>query len=127
MTTLGSEPHTWQSAALRVGEELAKDGPPGYYGMSPDQWRSWALHALAARDAENTSLRAQLAADAERLRAAERLVWGEVTFGCDGADHLADEILSLRAQLETQARESLVFVEGLAKAMNGKNEKDLGS
>jgi hypothetical protein len=49
--TLGSSTMTWQRAALRIGEELAKDGPLGYYDMGPDEWLSWALAALAAQEA----------------------------------------------------------------------------
>lgn len=33
----------WRSAALRVGEQLATDGPPGYYEFTPGQWLQWAL------------------------------------------------------------------------------------
>lgn len=39
----------WRNAALRVGEELAADGPEGYYAFSPEQWVQWALSVLHAR------------------------------------------------------------------------------
>lgn len=32
----------WISAAKRLGEMLAKDGPDGYYRFTPDQWLAWA-------------------------------------------------------------------------------------
>jgi hypothetical protein len=38
----------WQSAALRVGEELASSGPDGYYGFTPEQWRNWCLFEFTA-------------------------------------------------------------------------------
>ena len=38
----------WRQVALRVGEELAASGPNGYYDMTPEQWRDWALAALRA-------------------------------------------------------------------------------
>ena len=37
---------TWQSAAQRLGEELASSGPAGYYSMTPEQWLAWSLAAL---------------------------------------------------------------------------------
>jgi hypothetical protein len=37
---------SWQAAALRVGEELSTVGPNGYYGLTPEQWREWALSAI---------------------------------------------------------------------------------
>ena len=43
---LGTKPVTWQSAALRVGEELASVGPDGYYSMTPKEWRDWCLAAI---------------------------------------------------------------------------------
>lgn len=49
----------WRNAALRVGEELAKDGPDGYYAMPPDEWRAWAIEQaqqIAALRAENARL-----------------------------------------------------------------------
>lgn len=49
MNTLGNQPEPdWRQAALRVGEELASTGPPGYYTFSPAQWRDWALACLRA-------------------------------------------------------------------------------
>lgn len=42
-----SEPReSWQQAALRVGEALADAGPEGYYDMTPNEWREWALSAI---------------------------------------------------------------------------------
>jgi len=56
------------------------------------------LLSLRARVAE---LMGAMAADAERLRNAERLVWGEKTWGCDAPEMMADEILELRSDNET--------------------------
>lgn len=54
---------------------------------------------------ECADLRGAMAADDERLRAAERRVWGGgLTYGCDGPEHLADEIERLR-NLESLVRE----------------------
>lgn len=54
---------------------------------------------------ECAELRGAMAADDERLRAAERRVWGGgLTYGCDGPEHLADEIERLR-NLESLVRE----------------------
>lgn len=39
-------------------------------------------------------------ADDERLRDAERRVFGDVTFGCDAAERMADEIEELRYELK---------------------------
>lgn len=36
----------WKEAALRVGEELAPNGPEGYYEMTPEEWLSWALSMI---------------------------------------------------------------------------------
>jgi len=41
--SLGDIPTTWESAAQRLGEELATVGPDGYYNFSPAQWLEWAL------------------------------------------------------------------------------------
>lgn len=38
-------------------------------------------------------------ADDERLREAERRVFGDVTFGCDAPERMADEIEELRMKL----------------------------
>jgi hypothetical protein len=43
---LGTVPATWQSVALRLGEELAAVGPEGYYAMTPREWLTWALQQL---------------------------------------------------------------------------------
>ena len=51
---------------------------------------------LAALDQQQR----EIAAADERLLAAEQRVYGDgLTFGCDAADHLAESILSLRADL----------------------------
>lgn len=39
---LGVGPVTWESAARRLGEMLASDGPNGYGAFTPEQWLSWA-------------------------------------------------------------------------------------
>lgn len=57
--------------------------------------RCQAEDARAERDA----LRAELAADDARLRAAEARVWPDTTWGCDAPEHLAEAILALRAEL----------------------------
>jgi len=53
--TLGSAPVTWQSAAQRLGEELASVGPTGYYDLSPADWLTWALAALRQSPAPDAS------------------------------------------------------------------------
>lgn len=50
----------WRHAAQRVGEELAKDGPEGYYGFTAVEWRQWAMRQLLI-------VRAALKAGAERI------------------------------------------------------------
>lgn len=40
------ESMTWQKAAQRLGEELAKTGPIGYYAFTPEQWLEWAINEL---------------------------------------------------------------------------------
>lgn len=42
----------WQSAAKRVGEDLAPNGPDGYSDFTPEEWREWALTAIAERTAQ---------------------------------------------------------------------------
>jgi hypothetical protein len=42
-SSLGQAPQTWESAAKRLGEELAASGPHDYYAMTPEQWLEWAL------------------------------------------------------------------------------------
>ncbi len=36
----------WRNAALRVGEDLASDGPDGYYNFTARQYLDWALARL---------------------------------------------------------------------------------
>jgi hypothetical protein len=36
----------WRNAALRVGEDLALDGPNGYYSFTASQYLNWALARL---------------------------------------------------------------------------------
>jgi hypothetical protein len=80
--------------------------------MKGEHWEGWIqpedITALRseqhAAEAECLRLRATIAADEARLRAAEARVWPEgLTFGCDAAEHLADEVLSLRDQLAALA------------------------
>lgn len=64
------------------------------HAQEQDEWQ---------RERESTcgqieALRAALAAQDARLRAAEDRVWPGVTFGCDAPDHLAEAILGLRAE-----------------------------
>lgn len=50
--------------------------------------------------AENDKLRGLIDADNGRLLAASKRVWGDTHWwGCDTAEHLADEVLALRAQV----------------------------
>lgn len=46
---IGTPETSWRNAALRLGEELATSGPNGYYGMTPEEWRTWVLQALRDR------------------------------------------------------------------------------
>lgn len=48
LETLNEERFMWQQAALRVGAALASMGPDGYYEFTADEWRTWALAAIAA-------------------------------------------------------------------------------
>lgn len=50
----------WRHAAQRVGEELAPNGPNGYYGFTAVEWRQWAMRQVGI-------LRAGLKAGAERI------------------------------------------------------------
>jgi hypothetical protein len=65
---LGDADVTWESAATRLGEELATVGPEGYYGFTPIEWLNWCLahvetltqqvaQAEQARDAAHAALR----------------------------------------------------------------------
>lgn len=63
---------------------------------------------IAERDAlraENEKLRGAMNADDERLRAAERRVYGEKTWGCDAPEVMAESILGLRAEIERHHRD----------------------
>lgn len=51
--SLGSQPITWQLAALRFGEELSSVGPVGYYTMTPSQWLTWAMSTLPVQSSES--------------------------------------------------------------------------
>ena len=55
-TVLGSDPvcRTWRDAAMRLGEELASDGPVGYYQFTPEQWLTWARETLKGGEAHGT-------------------------------------------------------------------------
>jgi hypothetical protein len=35
----------WHTAAMRLGEHLASDGPNGYGNFTPKQWLEWAQRA----------------------------------------------------------------------------------
>jgi hypothetical protein len=66
--------------------------------------RDEAKARVAQLEADLVLRRGVTAADDERLRAAEVRVFGEgVTWGCDAAEHLADEVEFLREQLESVA------------------------
>lgn len=39
---------TWRDAALCIGEQLAANGPEGYYAFSPSEWFRWCHQQLAA-------------------------------------------------------------------------------
>ena len=68
-----------------------------------DHWKTARQDAIAAGElmqAEIETLRGAMAADDKRLRDAEQRVWPEETWGCDAPDKMADEILSLRQQLD---------------------------
>ena len=43
---LRAEALEWRQVAQRVGEALDSVGPPGYYKLTPSQWREWALAAV---------------------------------------------------------------------------------
>jgi hypothetical protein len=49
--------------------------------------------------AELELVKGAMNADDQRLRDAERRVFGDVTFGCDAPERMADEIEELRIQL----------------------------
>lgn len=62
----------WQQAAYRVGEELGENGPDGYYQMTADQWREWALLQTKRINAER--FRSGISIDsAEYVKALEAL------------------------------------------------------
>jgi len=68
-----------------------------------------ALTAAEARGRQQAEqeLQGVIAADDERLRNAERRVFGpDVPYGCDAADHMADEVEALRAKVQ-QAEQAL--------------------
>ena len=58
-------------------------------------------------------------ADDERLRNAEHRVFGEVTFGCDAAERMADEIEELRYELN---RVTCKLCGGTGKKVIGEHE-----
>lgn len=62
---------------------------------------------LDAAQAEIKTVRGATAADDKRLRDAEERVWPGETRGCDAPDAMADEILHLRQQLDTQRQEAI--------------------
>jgi DNA repair exonuclease SbcCD ATPase subunit len=56
-------------------------------------------------EARIKTLQGAMAADEQRLRAAEERVWPGVTWGCDAPEILADEICLLRNQLANRQQE----------------------
>jgi len=46
----------WRDAALMLGEQLAPNGPTGYYEFSPEQWLAWARDHLPRPKALQTEL-----------------------------------------------------------------------
>lgn len=53
---LGTTVVDWRNAALRLGEDLAPDGPSGYYAFTPEQWLEWARDHLPRPKALQTEL-----------------------------------------------------------------------
>ena len=51
---------TWQRVALRVGEDIARNSPKGYYDLSPVQWQDLILNRLYAWEIDEACLRKQL-------------------------------------------------------------------
>ncbi len=75
------------------GSREVADIQPGDYAYT------LALDKTRALREERDNLRGAMKAGDERLRAAERLVWGdETTWGCDAPEHLAEEMLALREE-----------------------------
>lgn len=50
----------WRSAALRLGESLAPNGPDAYYRMTPMEWLNWALQTVTQREAATALLRERI-------------------------------------------------------------------
>lgn len=51
---LGTEGDDWKQAALTFGEQLAANGPTGYYGFTPAEWLKWALTTRAQPDTQTS-------------------------------------------------------------------------
>ena len=75
---------------------IQQAGPPRFRGL-----REVLQAHLQQAEADQSTLRQQLAASEARLRDAERRVYADpdLTYGCDGADHLAELVLAGRQQL----------------------------
>ena len=69
--------------------------------------------------AEMQLCKGAMKADDERLRNAEHRVFGEVTFGCDAAERMADEIEELRYELK---RVTCKLCGGTGKKVVGEHE-----
>ncbi len=116
---------TEATATAEAERDKAQDGLANIQ-RHRDQWRGYAYGKYPKPDdfldgnmvdRPPTALEVAVI-DNERLRTAERRVYADpdLTFGCDAAEHLADLILDLRAQL-TEARRQVW--EEAAEALDG--------
>lgn len=46
------ERDAWRNVAIRIGENLATNGPDNYYDFTSDQWLDWALKATEKMQAD---------------------------------------------------------------------------
>jgi hypothetical protein len=121
-----------ENAALRARIQELQSGAQGPYRVACDNHNEhgpiftdgrpllddrcpWCV--IAALEKQCYDLQGAMDADAERLRDAERLVWGdEKTWGCDAPEHLAEEILALRKQRDDLQAANTAEVERRRKA-----------
>lgn len=103
---LGQPAGDWRTAALRLGEMLATDGPTGYYATNPEAWLDWATSCLMAERALLRNTLRELVAAGEFAVACsdEVAIMLRLGHATDAANDVLDRTSTTRGPTETPPR-----------------------